>query len=160
MNIDMNTRARPADPTPCVIESRVKGVRLHMMREVRDARGDLCAAEVGRDVPFLVRRSFMIYNVPSAETRGEHAHRVCAQFLMAVRGSVRVLADDGSQREEFCLDRPNLGLYLPPMIWGIQHGYSHDGVLLALASDLYDPADYIRDYAQFLAAVRAGKDAA
>jgi len=147
---------RPAAPLlPGVIESRVKGVRLHVMPEVRDMRGDLCAAEVGRDVPFAVRRSFLVYNVPNAEIRGEHAHRVCAQFLMAVRGSVHVVADDGLAREEFRLDRPNLGLYIPPMTWGTQYRYSQDGVLLALASEPYDPADYIRDYAQFLAAIRA-----
>jgi len=149
----------PSDPsTPRVIESQVRGVRLHVMREVRDARGDLCAAEVGRDVPFPVRRSFLVYNVPSAETRGEHAHHRCAQFLMAVRGSLRVAVDDGVAREEFSLHQPNLGLVLPPMVWAAQYRYSADAVLLVLASDPYDPADYIRDYAEFLRAVRAGND--
>jgi len=152
--------AAAAPDRPAVIESRVKGVRLHVMPEVRDMRGDLCAAEVGRDVPFAVRRSFLVYNVPNAEIRGEHAHRACAQFLMAVRGSVHVVADDGLAREEFRLDRPNLGLYIPPMTWGTQYRYSQDGVLLALASEPYDPADYIRDYAQFLAAIHARDGAA
>ncbi|MDO5086182.1 MAG: WxcM-like domain-containing protein [Comamonadaceae bacterium] len=141
--------------TPGVTESAVKGVRLHVLREVKDMRGDLCAAEVGRELPFAVRRSFLVYHVPNAEIRGEHAHRRCAQFLMAVKGSVRVVVDDGTQREEFSLDRPNLGLYLPPMTWGIQYRYSEDAVLLALASDPYDPADYIRDYGEFLALARA-----
>ena len=148
-----------SDPSvPRVIESQVRGVRLHVLREVRDARGDLCAAEVGRDVPFPVQRSFLVYNVPSAETRGEHAHRRCAQFLMAVRGSLRVAVDDGVAREEFTLHQPNLGLVLPPMVWAAQYRYSADAVLLVLASDPYDPADYIRDYAEFLRAVRAGND--
>jgi len=147
----------PSDqPAPGVIESRVRGVCLHVLHEVRDARGDLCAAEVGPDVPFPVRRGFLVYNVPSAETRGEHAHRRCAQFLMAVRGSLRVAVDDGTAREEFSLDRPSLGLYLPPMVWAAQYRYSADGTLLVLASDPYDPADYIRDYAEFLRAVRPG----
>jgi len=151
----MNTIFSSDPPVPGVIESQVRGVRLHVLREVRDARGDLCAAEVGRDVPFSVRRSFLVYNVPSAETRGEHAHHRCAQFLMAVRGSLRVAVDDGAAREEFSLDRPSLGLYLPPMVWAAQYRYSADGTLLVLASDPYDPADYIRDYAEFLQAVRA-----
>lgn len=146
--------ARMAPAMPGVLESVVRGVCLHVLREVRDMRGDLCAAEVGADVPFLVRRSFLVYNVPNAELRGEHAHRRCAQFLIAVKGSVRVVADDGSQREEFSLDRPNLGLYLPPMIWGIQYRYSEGAVLLVLASDPYDPADYIRDYGEFVALAR------
>ena len=139
---------------PRVIDSPVRGVRLHVLREVRDMRGDLCAAEVGGDLPFLVRRSFLIYNVPNAELRGEHAHRRCEQFLMAVKGSVRVVVDDGVQREEFSLDRPNFGLYLPPMTWGIQYRYTEGAVLLVMASDLYDPADYLREYGEFIALAR------
>ncbi len=79
---------------PRVIDSPVRGVRLHVLREVRDARGDLCVAEVGPDLPFAVQRSFLVYNVPSAELRGEHAHHRCHQFLMAVKGSIHVIADD------------------------------------------------------------------
>ena len=146
--------ARVAPAAPGVVESVVKGVRLHVLREVRDMRGDQCAAEVGGDLPFVARRAFVVYNVPNAELRGEHAHRRCAQFLMAVKGSVRVVVDDGAQREEFSLDRPNLGLYLPPMTWGIQYRYAEGAVLLVLASDPYDPADYIRDYGEFIALVR------
>lgn len=148
----------PAAPhAPVVVESAVKGVRLHVLREVRDMRGDLCVAEVGDGLPFVVRRSFLVYNVPNAELRGEHAHRRCDQFLMAVKGSVCVVADDGRQRQEFALDRPSLGLYLPAMTWGIQYRYSEGAALLVLASDPYDPGDYIRDYGEFLALVRAGE---
>ncbi len=159
----VDAAARPpvrlAPTAPGVIDSVVKGVRLHVLREVRDMRGDLCAAEVGAGLPFVVQRSFLVYNVPNAELRGEHAHRQCGQFLMAVKGSVRVVVDDGSQREEFSLDRPNLGLHLPPMTWGIQYRYSEGAVLLVLASDPYDPADYIRDYDEFVALVRRGQGA-
>jgi len=151
----------PALPSaPRTIDSTVAGVRLHVLREVRDARGDLCVAEVGPDLPFAVQRSFLVYNVPSAELRGEHAHHRCHQFLMAVKGSVRVTVDDGTRREEFVLDRPNLGLHLPPMTWGIQDRYSEGAVLLVLASDTYDAADYIRDYAQFVRLARASGGAA
>ena len=75
---------------------------------------------------------------------------------MAVTGSVRVTADDGTRRETFLLDRPNLGLHLPPMTWGIQDRYSDGAVLLVLASDPYDPADYIRAHADFTRLARAG----
>lgn len=114
---------------------------------------ETCAAEIGRELPFMVQRSFLVYNVPNAEIRGEHAHRRCAQFLIAVKGSIHVVADDGARREEFCLDHPRLGLYLPPMTWGIQYRYSEGAVLMVLASEPYDPADYIRDYAEFQALV-------
>ena len=150
-HIDAPTDLSAPAGTQDVVVSRVKGVRLHTMREVRDMRGDLCVAEFGRDLPFVVRRSFVVYNVPNAEIRGEHAHRRCAQFLIAVAGSVHVVADDGQQRQEFCLDHPRLGLYLPPMTWGIQYRYTEGAVLLVLASDLYDADDYIRDYSEFRA---------
>ncbi|WP_255440834.1 sugar 3,4-ketoisomerase [Caenimonas sedimenti] len=131
--------------------TNVRGVTLHEMRSVQDPRGDLSAGEVGRDVPFEVKRYFLVYGVPRLEQRGEHAHRRCHQFLVAVAGSLHVIADDGVQQQEFVLDRPSRGLYLPPMVWGVQHRHSADGVLLVLASDAYDPADYIRDYREFLA---------
>jgi UDP-2-acetamido-3-amino-2,3-dideoxy-glucuronate N-acetyltransferase len=97
-----------------------------------------------------------VFGVPSVETRGEHAHRECHQFLVCVRGSVSVVADDGRRREEYLLDRPELGLHLPPMVWGIQYRYSADAVLLVFASHYYDPADYIREYDRFLAEAGAG----
>lgn len=132
-----------------VSTSVVRGVQLHHLREVQDMRGFLCAAEHDSNLPFIPRRCFWVYAVPNQQIRGEHAHRRCAQFLVAVTGRLRVVADDGERREEFWLDRPNLGLYLPPMTWGIQYGYSEDAVLMVLASDPYEPQDYIRDYAEF-----------
>ncbi|MHC1727992.1 MAG: WxcM-like domain-containing protein [Syntrophobacteraceae bacterium] len=135
-------------------QSQVKGVTLHTLRLVLDLRGNLSVGEFEREIPFKPCRYFMVFDVPTAETRGEHAHRSCKQFLVAVRGDLCVIADDGKTREEFVLDRPNIGLYLPPMVWGIQYRYSLDAVLLVFASKYYDPNDYIRDYADFLALVR------
>jgi UDP-2-acetamido-3-amino-2,3-dideoxy-glucuronate N-acetyltransferase len=135
--------------------TRVAGVNLHRMREVDDLRGNLSVGEVGPDVPFAVKRYFLVYGVPNVEIRGEHAHLHCHQFLIAVKGSLHVVADDGRDREEIVLDRPSLGLHLPPMTWGIQYRYSPDAVLLVLASHHYDAADYVRDHDQFLALVAA-----
>lgn len=136
----------------------VRGVTLHEMLLVKDRRGDLSAGEFERDVPFAVRRYFMVFDVPSEDMRGEHAHRHCHQFLLCVRGRCRSIADDGERRAEIVLDRPDLGLYLPPLTWGIQYRHSADALLLVFASDYYDPADYIRDYGEFLAAVKARGD--
>lgn len=141
------------DEASSVAHTSVAGVTLHTFRSVPDMRGSLTAGEFGREIPFTPARYFLVFDVPTAETRGEHAHRRCHQFLIAVKGSVRVVADDGSKREEFLLDRKSLGLYLPPMVWGIQYHYSADAVLLVFASDYYDPDDYIRDYGEFLTAV-------
>lgn len=114
-----------------------------------DSRGNLTVAEFGKSVPFDAKRFFMVYQVPLVEVRGEHAHHQCQQFLIAARGRISVIADDGITREEFLLDRPNIGLYLPPLVWGVQYKYSPDACLLVFASDYYDNTDYIRDYDQF-----------
>jgi hypothetical protein len=88
------------------------------------------------------------------ETRGEQAHRACHQFLLCVRGECAVVADDGTRRQEFKLDRPDLGVHLPPLTWGVQYKYSPDAVLLVFASEHYDADDYVRDYDQFLTLLR------
>lgn len=130
--------------------TRVRGVTLNQMHRVVDIRGSLTVGEFEKSIPFVVHRYFMVFDVPSMETRGEHAHRECSQFLICVRGSCSVVVDDGENRQEFKLDRPDLGVYIPPMIWGTQYKYSADAVLLVLASHLYNGADYIRDYSDFL----------
>jgi acetyltransferase-like isoleucine patch superfamily enzyme len=142
--------AMPADGNR-VQPTTVPGVNLHRWTRIDDLRGALTVAEFSRDLPFAPQRCFMVFDVPSAETRGEHAHRLCHQFLVCVHGSVGVLADDGVNREEFVLQAPNVGIHLPPMIWGTQYKYSRDAVLLVFASLPYDNADYIRDYDDFLA---------
>lgn len=129
--------------------TRVAGVNLHRMPRVPDIRGSLTVGEFDRSIPFAAKRYFMVFDVPSVETRGEHAHRECHQFLICVRGSCAVVADDGTNRQEFLLDRPDVGIHLPPMVWGIQYKYSADAVLLVFASHYYDNADYIRDYSEF-----------
>lgn len=129
--------------------TQVAGVFLHRMNRASDIRGSLTVGEFERTVPFPVKRYFMVFDVPSMETRGEHAHRECHQFLICVRGSCAVVADDGKSRQEFLLDRADLGIHLPSMVWGIQYKYSADAVLLVFASHYYDSADYIRDYSEF-----------
>lgn len=138
-----------------ITDTRVKGVSLHRMTRVADIRGSLTVGEFERTVPFPVKRYFMVFDVPSMETRGEHAHKECHQFLICVRGSCAVVADDGKSRQEFVLDRPDVGIHLSPMVWGIQYKYSADAVLLVFASHYYDGADYIRNYDDFLQSVTA-----
>jgi len=104
-------------------ETKVPGVALFQMPRVADIRGSLSVGEFADTVPFEVNRYFLVFDVPSIETRGEHAHKVCHQFIICVHGSCAVVTDDGIHRQEFILDQPDLGLYLPPMIWGIQYKY-------------------------------------
>lgn len=141
---------------PGVMPLDVRGVHLRRFDGFTDLRGSLAVGEMpGEGIPFEPRRWFVVYDVPSREVRGEHAHRRCHQFLVCVHGAVRVVADDGERRAEVELDDPTLGIYLPPLVWGSQFRYEPDAVLLVLASEPYDPDDYIRDYGQFLEAVEA-----
>jgi acetyltransferase-like isoleucine patch superfamily enzyme len=131
-------------------EPKVNGVALLNTRLIRDLRGNLSAREVDSGLPFAPKRTFLIFGVPTKEVRGEHAHRECEQLLVCVQGSVRVLCDDGTNRQEYTLNSLEQGLYLPPMVWGVQYHYSEDAILLVYASHAYDAADYIRDYDTFL----------
>ena len=139
---------RSVDET--VRELRVAGVSLHRLVRVDDLRGSLVSGEVEDHIPFLPRRFFTVMRVPSKDVRGAHAHRRCEQFLVCQSGSVAVVVDDGRIREEVILDDPQLGLYVPPMVWSVQYRYTQTAVLLVLASDPYEPEDYIRDYDEFL----------
>jgi len=130
---------------------------LHRLPNVMDIRGSISFGEFEKEVPFAVKRYFMVFDVPSIETRGEHAHRHCHQFLICVHGSVSVVTDDGANREEYVLNRPDVGLHLRPMVWGIQYKYSAEAVLLVFASHEYDADDYIRDYDEFIDLVGASK---
>lgn len=131
----------------------VGGVTLHKFKYIGDMRGDLSVGEFSKEIPFEPKRYFLVFNVPSEKTRGEHAHFRCHQFLICVKGTCSVVVDDGKQRREVELNQPNIGVYLPPMTWGIQYKYSPDAVLLVFASHYYEADDYIRNYDDFLAAV-------
>lgn len=149
--------AKVVSRAPAVVgvsQTIVTGVTLHRMPYILDPRGPLSFGEIGEQVPFEVKRYFLVFDVSSEEIRGEHAHRTLHQFLICVHGCCHLMADDGRNREDFVLDHPSIGVHLPPMVWGVQHKYTHDAVLLALASAKYDPADYIRDYSQFLELVK------
>jgi len=136
-----------------ITATSVRGVTRHRLTMVEDLRGKLTAGEYGDDIPFAPKRHFVVFDVPGKDVRGEHAHRQCHQFLVCIRGGVTVVVDDGTTAEEVELREPDLGLYVPPMVWAVQFRYSEDAVLLVLASHHYDAADYIRDYDEFLKAV-------
>lgn len=137
--------------------SAVRGVQLYDLPHVLDMRGSLSVAEMGDQLPFLPKRYFIVFDVPSAEVRGQHAHRTLHEFLVCVKGSMHLIVDDGQRREEIVLDRPNLAVHITPLTWITQYRFTPDAVLLVLASDVYEPGDYIRDYDGFLQAVRSAE---
>ncbi len=129
----------------------VPGAHVYRFPEFVDLRGSLTSGDLPSDaVPFVPERWFFVYDVPSREVRGEHAHRVCHQFLICVSGQVVVALDDGTHRNEVVLDAPTVGLYVPPMTWSSQFRYDPQSVLLVFASHPYDASDYIREYESFL----------
>ena len=131
------------------VPTLVPGVNVYNLSVVKDMRGDLIVGEFMKDIPIPVKRFFMIHGVSSKEVRGEHAHKACHQFLICTQGNVSVIADNGQKRTEILLDSPNIGVHLPPMIWGTQYKYSEDAVLMVFASDYYNADDYIRTYDEF-----------
>jgi hypothetical protein len=147
--IDVQSLGELARPARVPLE--VGGSALYLMRRVIDARGSLTVGEVPTEVPFSPARYFAVFGVPSIELRGEHAHKRCQQFLICLHGTCRVLLDDGDRRCEVTLDRPDMGVFMPEMIWGTQYRYSPDAVLLVFASRPYEAEDYLRTYDDFLA---------
>lgn len=116
---------------------------------VEDLRGVLAFVEFQKDLPFIPQRYFAIFDVPSHQVRGEHAHKTLHELLICIKGSCSVVLDDGVKSIEIQLDSPTKGLHIPPLVWGIQYKYSQDAILIVLASDSYKPEDYIRDYDEF-----------
>jgi dTDP-4-dehydrorhamnose 3,5-epimerase-like enzyme len=115
-----------------------------------DARGHMVVVEGGVDVPFEIKRAFYIYGSDAGVVRGQHANRRTEFVLINVAGKSKVKVLDGRGNEAvFCLNRPHTGIYLPKMVWKDMYDFSPDSVLLVLASEHYDPEEYIRDYGEF-----------
>ena len=117
-----------------------------------DPRGNLTVAEGGSDVPFDIKRTYWVYDVPAGEWRGGHAHRECLEFIVAVSGSFDVTLDDGcGRREVFRLNHPWQGLLVETGVWRTLEDFSSGAVCMVLASQRFEEEDYIREYDQFKA---------
>ena len=123
---------------------------IELDRHHSDRKGNISVVENGRDVPFDVRRTYYLYDVPGGESRGGHAHKELRQLIIAASGSFTVTLDDGHVKRTFTLNRPYHGLYVVPGIWRTLDDFSSGAVCLVLASEKYDASDYIRDYNEFL----------
>ena len=133
---------------------KIKEAHLFELPVIKDSRGSLSFAQYQETLPFLPKRYFVVFEVGEGQIRGGHAHSHVHQLLICVKGACRVCIDDGTTRENVLLDRPELALYLPPRIWATQENFSRDAVLMVLASEVYDPDEYIRDYEEFLSVRR------
>jgi hypothetical protein len=126
-----------------------KGVSFVNLQQVSDLRGDLVICE-HEDLPFTVNRTFFVTDVERGLFRGAHAHEVCIQMLVCVQGSVSCLLDDKEVKLNVSLNRPDIGLVVPPLIWVMQYNFSPGSVLAVYASHRYTPDEYINSYEDFV----------
>jgi len=127
----------------------LENCRIIDLPKIPDARGNLTFIEADRHVPFEFKRIFYLYDVPGGESRAGHALKTCQQFLVAISGSFDVVVDNGAEKNRFHLDRSYYGLYIPSLIWRELDNFSSGSVCLVLASELYNEADYYREYDGF-----------
>ena len=124
-------------------------------KRISDKYGNLVPIEAELNIPFPIRRIYYIYGVDGNARRGFHSHNVLHQALICVKGSVKILLKTPAEEETVLLDDPTKGLYIGPMIWREMFDFSEDAVLLVLASEHYDEADYIRNYDMYLEKAKA-----
>lgn len=123
---------------------------IELSRHHSDRKGNISVVQNNYTVPFEVKRVYYLYDVPGGESRGAHAHRDLSQLIVAASGSFRVTLDDGNVKRSFVLNRPYQALYVKPGIWRDLDDFSSGAVCLVLASEVYQPEDYIRDYDEFI----------
>ena len=124
--------------------------------KISDPRGNLTFIESRNHLPFDIKRVYYTYDVPGGSDRGAHAHKRLRQVIIAMSGSFDVVLDDGFEKKRFHLNRSYFGLYVCPMMWRELDNFSSGSVCLVLASELFDPEDYYRDYELFLKDARSG----
>lgn len=127
----------------------IDDVRLINLTKILDARGNLSVIEECKDIPFKIKRTYWIYDVPGGEVRGGHAYRENQEFIVALSGSFDVVVDDGRKKKVFQLNRSYYGLYIPNGLWRKMENFSTNSLALELASVEYDVSDYVRDYSEF-----------
>lgn len=130
------------------------GCRIIELPRFLDRRGNLTFIEGQRHTPFAIARAYWLYDVPGGQIRGGHAYRELEEFVISLSGSFDVVVDEGAGPLHVVLNRSYLGLYIPRLAWRHIENFSTNAVCLILASRHYDPADYIRDYSEFLRAAR------
>ena len=135
----------------------IKDIKLIELPKFLDARGNLSFAQNNTHIPFEIKRTYWLYDVPGGESRGGHAYRETEEFVIALSGSFDVIVDDGKEKRTFHLNRSYYGLYIPKGMWREMDNFSTNSLALEFASTKYEPADYIRDYDEFLKLKEDGK---
>lgn len=128
----------------------ISDVRLVELPRIMDPRGNLSFVEQGNHIPFEIRRTYWIYDVPGGESRGGHAYRETNEFIIAISGSFDVTVDDGMEKKVYTLNRSYYGLYIPKGLWRTMGNFSTNSLALEFADTEYDRNDYVEDYDDFL----------
>ncbi|MBO7637164.1 MAG: WxcM-like domain-containing protein [Paludibacteraceae bacterium] len=127
----------------------INDIRIIELPKFLDERGNLSYAEQNKHIPFEIKRTYWIYDVPSGEARGGHAFKQNKEMIIALSGAFDVIIDDGEQKKTFTLNRSYYGLYIPAGLWRTMENFSTNSLALEFGSEHYDKTDYIRDYSQF-----------
>ncbi len=135
----------------------VKDAKIIDLPKFLDARGNLSFAENFKQIPFEIKRTYWLYDVPGGECRGGHAYRENEEFIIALSGSFDVVLDDGQERQVFSLNRSYYGLFVPKGLWREMENFSTNAFALEFGSTLYNINDYIYDYEEFQNLKRDGK---
>lgn len=135
----------------------IEDVRIIELPKFLDARGNLSFVEQQKHIPFEIKRTYWIYDVPGGEARGGHAFRENEEFIVSLSGAFDVVVDDGEHKKTFTLNRSYYGLYVPAGLWRTMENFSTNSFALEFGSMHYDPCDYIRDYEQYLKMKRDGE---
>ncbi len=135
----------------------VNDVKIVELPKFLDARGNLSFAEQNNHIPFEIKRTYWIFDVPGGESRGGHAFRKNQEFIIALSGSFDVVIDDGQHKKTFTLNRSYYGLYVPAGLWREINNFSTNSLALEFGSEHYNEDDYIREYADFLKLKEDGK---
>lgn len=137
--------------------AKVEEVKFIELPKFLDARGNLSFAEQKNQIPFEIKRTYWIYDVPGGEDRGGHAFRENQEVVIALSGAFDVVVDDGDQKKTFCLNRSYYGLYIPQGLWRTMENFSTNSFALEFGSVAYSADDYIREYDEFLRLKKNGK---
>lgn len=144
----------PVDSTSWLRDMSLADCRLIELPKIEDSRGNLTFIEGNRQIPFSIARVYYLYDVPGGSERGGHAHKALHQLIVAMSGSFDVVLDDGREKKRVHLNRSYYGLYVCPMIWRELDNFSSGSLCMVLASNLYEEADYYRNYDEFLGGLK------
>lgn len=135
----------------------INDIKVIELPRINDPRGNLSFAQNNTQIPFEIKRTYWLYDVPGGEYRGGHAYRDTEELVIAMSGSFDVIVDDGQTMQKFTLNRSYYGLYIPKGMWREMENFSTNSLALEFASTAYNPEDYVRDYDEFLKLKKDGK---